>query len=186
MPSRGLYKIIYDVARIINLSLKPSEVMQKIAEQTTIGMRAKGTFIRMLSNDSKFLEPGGYYGLSDRYATKGPVEVEKSKLDQDVLRGDIVTIEDVRKDDRFQYPEEAAKEGLVSLVVAPLTVGGGRVIGSIRVYSDQPRVFDEEELDFLKCIANLSGLAMENARMYAALKRAQQLADEYTYQVFED
>ena len=186
MPSRELYKTIYEVARIINLSLKPTEVLNKIAEETAKGMDAKGCFIRVLSRDGKTLEPGAYYGLSERYATKGPVEVDKSKLDRDVLRGEIVAINDVRNDSRFQYPEEAAKEGLVSLVVAPLSIGGGKVIGSIRVYSAKERAFDEDELDFLRCIADLSGLALENARMYAALKRAQQLADEYTYQVFED
>lgn len=186
MPSRGLYKTIYGVARIINLSLRPGEVMSRIAEETAKAMNAKGCFIRVLSADGNTLKPGAHYGLSERYAQKGPVEVSKSKLDQDVLQGAIVTIADVRKDDRFQYPEEAAKEGLCSLVVAPLSVGGGRVIGSIRVYSAQERAFDEDELDFLRCIADLSGLALENARMFAALKRAQQLADEYTYQIFED
>jgi GAF domain-containing protein len=160
--------------------------MAKIAEETTKGMQAKGCFIRVLAQDGKTLEPGAHYGLSERYAQKGPVEVSKSKLDQDVLKGEIVAIADVRKDDRFQYPEEAAKEGLCSIVVAPLTVGGGKVVGSIRVYSSEERSFDEEELDFLRCIANLSGLALENARMYSALKRARQLAEEYTYQVFED
>lgn len=186
MQNNGLYKIIYEVARIINLSLKPREVLNKIAEETAKGMNAKGCFIRVLSQDGKTLEPGAYHGLSDRYAKKGPVEVEKSKLDRDVLRGEIVTINDVRSDSRFQYPEQAAEEGLCSLVVAPLSIGGGKVIGSIRVYSAEERAFDDNELDFLRCIADLSGLALENARMYTALKRAQELADAYTYQVFED
>ncbi len=186
MPSSGLYKVIYEVARIINLSLKPADVLTKIAEETTKGMGAKGCFIRLLSKDGKTLEPGAHFGLSERYAKKGPVEVAKSKLDQEVMKGEIVKIADVRSDSRFQYPEEASKEGLCSLVVAPLTVGGERVIGSVRVYSGEERTFDQEELDFLRCIADLSGLALENARMYSALKRAQQLAHEYTYQVFED
>lgn len=186
MATRRLYKTIYGVARIINLSLKPGEVMARIAEETARAMKAKGCFIRVLSEDGNTLKPGAHYGLSERYATKGPVEVKKSKLDQEVLKGEILTIADVRNDDRFQYPDEAAKEGLCSLVVAPLSVGGGRVIGSIRVYSGEERTFDDEELDFLRCIADLSGLALENARMFAALKRAQQLAHEYTYQIFED
>ncbi len=186
MASQNLHKTIYEISRVINLSLRPGEVLAKIAEQTTKAMEAKGCFIRVLSHDAKTLEPGAHYGLSDRYAQKGPVEVEKSKLDQDVLKGEIVTIDDVSKDDRFQYPKEASEEGLRSLVVLPLSVGGDKVIGSIRIYSGEARTFDEEELDFLRCIANLSGLALENARMYSALKRAKQLADEYTYQIFED
>ncbi|EFL52618.1 putative GAF sensor protein [Solidesulfovibrio fructosivorans JJ]] len=177
---------IYELARLINMSLKPGEVLSLIAEHTAKAMRAKGCFIRLLSRDGKILEPGAYYGLSDRYAHKGPVEVAKSRLDQEVLKGEILTIADVSKDDRFQYPKEAADEGLCSLVVAPLSVGGDRIIGSIRVYSAECRTFSAEDLEFVRCIANLSGLALENARMYAALSRAKQLADEYTYQVFEE
>jgi len=186
MALERMYKVIYEVARIINLSLRPSEVLNQIAKQTAHALDAKGCFIRVLSRDKNTLDPGAHFGLSDRYAQKGPVEVSKSKLDQDVLKGEIVTINDVRSDDRFQYSEEASQEGLVSLVVAPLSVGGDKIIGSIRIYSAEERTFTQDELDFLRCIADLSGLALENARMFAALKRAQQLADEYTYQIFED
>ncbi|WP_428566992.1 MAG: GAF domain-containing protein [Solidesulfovibrio sp. DCME] len=177
---------IYEIARQLNMSRKPAEVLALIAEHTTKAMGAKGCFIRLLGRDGKVLEPGAYYGLSERYAHKGPVEVAKSRLDQEVLKGEIVTITDVGQDDRFQYPKEAAAEGLCSLVVVPLSVGGERIIGSIRVYSGECRTFGQEELEFLRCIADLSGLALENARMYAALSRAKQLADEYTYQVFEE
>lgn len=177
---------IYEIARRINMSLKPSEVLAMIAEQTTRAMHAKGCFLRLLSRDGKTLDPGASFGLSDRYARKGPVEVEKSRLDQEVLKGDIVTIADVCEDARFQYPKEAAEEGLRSLVVVPLSVGGGKIIGSIRVYSAEGRIFSQEDRDFLRCIANLSGLALENARMFAALQRSKQLADEYTYQIFEE
>lgn len=186
MGSERLYKTIYELARVINLSLKPEEVLQRIVEQVTESMDAKGCFIRMLDNEGKTLLPSAYYGLSDRYAEKGPVEVAKSKLDAEVLEGNVVQIADVRSDDRFQYPGEAEKEGLVSMVVVPLTKGGRRVIGAVRVYSEREREFTQEELDFLSCIANLSGLAIENARMFHALKTASELAEAYTYQVFED
>jgi len=186
MANKRLYKTIYEVARVINLSLKPSEVMARIAEQVTRAMQAKGCFIRLLDKEGKVLLPDAFYGLSERYAKKGPVEVAKSRLDQEVLQGRIVAISDARTDERFQYREEAAREGLVSLVVVPLTVGGGRVIGVIRVYSAEPRTFEQEELEFLSCIANLAGLALENARMFHALKRASQLADDYNYLVSDD
>ncbi len=186
MSPQRLYKSIYDIAKTINSSLEPSKVLAAIAEQVSNAMNAKGCFIRLLDARGEMLLPGAYFGLSDRYAEKGPVQVEKSRLDQQVLEGKIVTITDVRKDDRFQYPAEAEAEGLVSLVVVPLTAGSERVVGVLRVYSDSERQFDSEELDFLSCIANLSGLALENARMYKALKRASELANEFNYRVFED
>lgn len=186
MSQQRLYKSIYEIARTINSSLEPSKVLAAIAEQVANAMDAKGCFIRILDPREEMLLPGAYHGLSERYAQKGPVQVGKSRLDQEVLAGKIVTINDVRSDDRFQYPAEADAEGLVSLVVVPLTAGGEQVVGVLRVYSAAEREFNSEELDFLSCIANLSGLALENARMYKALKRASQLANEFNYRIFED
>lgn len=186
MASKELYKTIYQIAKIINLSLKPSEVMEKIAEQVTVAMQAKGCFIRILDEKGEVLLPDAHYGLSDRYAEKGAVEVAKSALDQQVLKGEIVYIADASNDHRFQYKDEAAEEGLTSILVVPLTVGGDKIIGVVRVYANRIREFDVDELEFLTCISNLAGLALENARLYNNLKRASRLAEEYNYVVFED
>lgn len=183
MSETRLYKTIYEITRAINSSLEPCKVLSNIAEKVTTQMDVKGCFIRLLAKDGKTLLPDASYGLSKRYEKKGPVDVTKSRLDQEVLEGKIVFIPDVRKDDRFQYPKEASEEGLVSLVVLPLTAKGGKVVGVLRVYSGVERVFSEDELDFLKCVADLSGLALENARMFHALKRASELATEYTYRM---
>ncbi|MBU1001367.1 MAG: GAF domain-containing protein [Proteobacteria bacterium] len=186
MSNQRLYKTIYTIASVINSSLNPKKVLSSIAEQVTGAMDAKGCFIRLLDATGEILLPDASYGLSKRYAQKGPVNVAKSLLDQDVLRGEAVFIPDVRTDKRFQYGAEAAEEGLVSLVVVPLTARGAKVIGVLRVYSGKPREFDAEEKEFLACIANLSGIALENARMFHALKRASELAEAYNYQTFED
>ncbi|WP_461209405.1 GAF domain-containing protein [Desulfocurvus sp. DL9XJH121] len=186
MNNARLYKAIYDIARVVNSSLTPSKVLAGIAEQTTRAMKAKGCFIRLLDQSGEQLLPDTSFGLSERYEKKGPVQVAKSRLDQDALAGRVVYIKDVRNDERFQYRDQAAEEGLVSLVVVPLTARGDKIIGVLRVYSGEEREFDEDELDFLSCIANLSGIALENARLFHALRRASELAEAYTYQTFED
>ncbi|GFM36663.1 GAF domain-containing protein [Desulfovibrio psychrotolerans] len=186
MESQALYKTIYKIAKVVNASLEPKEVLGQIVEQVAKAMSAKGCFIRLLDRTGTILKPDAYFGLSDRYAQKGPVEVSKSKIDQEVLQGNPIYIEDVRTDSRFQYPQQASEEGIISLVVVPLIGRGNKVIGVLRVYSAENRRFTEDELEFVSCIANLCGIALENARMYHALKRTRELADAYVYQVFED
>ncbi|WP_031387165.1 GAF domain-containing protein [Desulfonatronum thiodismutans] len=186
MEPQAFYKTIYKIAKVVNSSLEPKVVLGQIVEQVATTMNAKGCFIRLLNRTGEILKPDAYYGLSERYAQKGPVEVAKSKLDQEALAGNAVYIADVRTDPRFQYPQQATEEGLVSIVVVPLTAQGNKVIGVLRVYAGETRSFTEEELEFLSCIANLCGIALENARMFHALKRASELANDYIYQVFED
>lgn len=186
MSKKRLYEIIYEVSRTVNSSLDPGEVLNRIAEQVTGAMGVKGCFIRLLDRSGKVLKPAAYYGLSERYAHKGVVEVAKSGLDREAFTGKVVQIADAGSDPRFQYGSEAAREGLVSVLVAPLFVEGSRPIGVLRVYTGQRREFDDEEIGFLQAIANISAIAIENARMHQTLKRQMELINAYDYQVFED
>lgn len=186
MSENRLYRTMFEVCRVINSSLEPADVLEKIAERVTWAMDAKGCFIRLLSRDGNRLKPAAYYGLSERYAKKGEVQVAQSGLDKEVLKGGLVAIKNAATDPRFQYKEEAKTEGLVSVLVAPLTAADKRVIGVLRVYSGEEREFTGEEREFLTAIAALSAIALENARMYKALKRAHELTNAYNYQVFEE
>jgi GAF domain-containing protein len=186
MAEKRLYEIVYEVSRTVNSSLDPSEVLARIAEQVTRAMGVKGCFVRLLDRTGQVLKPAAFYGLSDRYAQKGPVEVQRSKIDQEALAGQMVAIYDARTDERFQYREEAAKEGLASVLVVPLMVEGRRPVGVLRVYTDTPREFDAEERKFVQAIADISAIAIENARMHQTLKRQMELIQAYDYQTFED
>ena len=180
------YRTLYEVVKVISSSLEPSSVLNKIVEQVTKTLGVKGCTIRLLSKDDKFLLPGAFYGLSTGYIRKGAVEVEKSGLDKDVLAGKVVYIKDASHDPRFQYPQKAEEEGFTSVMVVPLLVEGSRVIGVLRIYSATVREFSGEELDFLSAVADLSAIAIENARMHQALKLEYELQTAYKYQLFDD
>lgn len=186
MSQKRLYEIIYEVSRTVNSTLDPGEVLRRIAEQVTQAMGAKGCFIRLLDRSGAILKPAAFFGLSDRYAAKGVVRVEKSGLDREVLAGNVVQIADAGSDPRFQYRDDAVREGLVSVLVAPMFVEGSRPIGVLRVYTGEARVFGEEEIKFVQAIADISAIAIENARMHQTLKRQMELINAYDYQVFED
>ena len=140
MSTKRLYEIFYEVSRTVNSSLDPGEVLNRIAEQVTRAMGVKGCFIRLLDRSGKVLKPAAQYGLSERYTRKGVVEVAKSGLDREAFTGKVVQIADAASDPRFQYGQEAAEEGLVSVLVAPLFVEGSRPIGHMR--AGRPHVFE--------------------------------------------
>ena len=133
MP-QDYFRALRDVALAINASLDPKDVLHKISEHTAQTMNCKACTIRLLDSTGHFLLPSAAYGLSATYMRKGPVEVKRSGLDSEVLSGKAIHLKDATSDGRFQYPESAKAEGLVSVLSAPLSVGG-KVIGLIRVYS---------------------------------------------------
>jgi GAF domain-containing protein len=97
------------------------------------------------------------------------VELARSPVDQEILAGRASQLEDVTQDSSFQYPEEAAREGIVSVASVPL-IAHGIPIGVLRVYSAKRRTFTDAEMRFLTAVADLAALSIDNARLYEAMR----------------
>jgi len=160
---------LHELGKVVNSTLNLEEVLELIAEHAAKLLNMRACFIRLFDKTGTRLYIGGAYGLSQAYLNKGPVEVAKSLIDLEALRGGAIQVLEVAEDSRFQYPEEARKEGLRSMLSVPVKAKS-RVLGVIRVYSGQPHTFSDWEQRFLRNLANLGAVAIENARSYAELK----------------
>ncbi|MCB0240932.1 MAG: GAF domain-containing protein, partial [Anaerolineae bacterium] len=108
-------------------------------------------------------------GLSAEYPAKAPVLVANSPVYQRVLAGEIEVLHDVSTGSGFEYPSEAAQEGIRSVLVVPLKLQD-RALGVMRVYSARPRHFSAVGTTFLTSIADLVALAIERAELHAVLQ----------------
>jgi signal transduction histidine kinase len=160
---------LYQLGQSVHATLDFKETLELIAENGARLMGMKACFIRLFDDSGKKLYIGGSYGLSEDYINKGPVEIDKSLIDKETLAGVVVQVLEVAEDPRFQYREEAKKEGLRSVLCVPVSAGS-RVLGVIRVYTDHPHHFSEREQQLLLNLANLGATAIENARSYSDLK----------------
>ena len=185
MTGHDYFRDLLEVATVVNSSLEPTEVLHKITEHTAKAMNCKASTIRLLDRTGKILLASAAWGLSSGYMRKGPVEVKRSGLDSEVLSGKAIHLKDATSDGRFQYPESAKAEGLVSVLSAPLSVGG-KVIGLIRVYSSEEREFTDDEDSFMLAVAAISAVAIENARLHDALRNNYELMAKHAYSVYED
>ncbi len=184
-PCDNLFQTLYQVARTVNSSLDVMQVLQTIVTSTTEALSAKACSLRLLGPRRKHLMLGAVHGLSANYRAKGPVLVANSSVDRLALAGTTpILIEDARADPRFQYPEQARSEGIVSVLVVPLRVQD-QPIGVLRIYSGQPRAFSETEIALAEAIASLSALAIENGRLYERLNRDYQAAIDFGERLFD-
>ena len=56
-------------------------------------------------------------------------------------------------------------------------------IGILRVYSEKVRKFEEKEVKYLEAVANLSAIALENARLHQALRKDYDLLIDHKYRL---
>lgn len=168
---RGIdyFSALYDVARAINASLDPSQVLGEIVKSVVSALKLKAATIRLLDSRRSRLVLGAAFGLSDKYLHKGPVLIKESGIDRNVLAGRSIWIRDAQEGENFQYPEMAKAEGIRSVQAMPLSVEN-KVIGVLRVYSATLREFTGREISFLEAAANLSAIALDNAMMHQKLQ----------------
>ena len=157
------------ISEALNSSLELDTMLKRVLEATVREMELKAASIRLLQPKQKSLRLVAAHGLSEDYLAKGEVEISKSPIDQHALNGEVVILYDVESETGFQYPEEAAREGIRSVLVVPLRVKD-RTLGIMRAYSGRPRHFGDVAVHFLTSVTNLVGLAIENAQLYSALQ----------------
>jgi GAF domain-containing protein len=163
-------RVVYDIIRAVNSGLSAQEVLDKIVERIVAELRYRAATIRLLDPERQQLELKAAYGLSEAYLKKGPMDISKSGVDRVVLTGQPATLQDVRRDPGFQYPEAAAREGLASILSVPLTARE-RVIGVLHVYTAELHDFSAEEQAFIGAIANLGAQVLERTHLFEAFQR---------------
>lgn len=166
---RDYYTALYQAALTISSSLELDQVLQSVVTSITEAMQVKACGLRLLDPNTGQLRLSAVYGLSGGYLAKGPVDVIHSAIDSEALRGSPIFIPDARIDPRFQYQDAAKEEGIVSVLCVPLEVHG-EAIGVMRVYTNEPTTFHEDDIQFLSVLASLAALAIENARLYESIK----------------
>jgi len=155
------------VTKAISHSRDPEEVVLMTVESIKTALDVKGCALFLINRKNNELQLAKSYGLSDEYINKGPVSALRS-IAQSLEEGPVA-IYDVMDDPRIQYPNEARKEGIASILSVPIVVGGN-LIGAMRVYASEPWEFTLEDVNFVQSLAQVSGMALNMARYTKGLK----------------
>jgi DNA-binding response OmpR family regulator len=157
-----------EAEKAIQSSLELKEILNSINENVVRLFKVKGSSLLMLSKKNQTLQLASSTGLSEGYLQKGIIDAAKS-MPEVLQSGEPVVVQADQFENRLQYPEEARREGISSILSYPLKVQD-KVSGILRLYSLQPRSFSGEELDLLRKFAEQGARAIENALAYAKVR----------------
>jgi signal transduction protein with GAF and PtsI domain len=161
------YETMLRIAMAISHSKDPEEVALMTVESIKSALDVKGCSLYLFNRKSNELELATSFGLSDEYINKGPVSALRSIAQS--LEDGPVAIFDIMDDPRIQYPKEAQKEGISSILSVPIVVGE-KLIGAMRVYTSEPWEFTLDDVNFVQALAQIAGGAINMARYVKGLK----------------
>lgn len=177
---KDYFAALYQVARVVNGSLDPCQVLEETVRSLTKALDVKACSVKVLDTRRKTLSLGALHGLPDTCICKGPVLVTECKIDRKALKGKTIHVEDALSDEDLQPGTRAAEVG--SLLAVPLKVGN-KSIGVLKLYTSRVREFDDQEVKFIEAVANLSAIALENALLHEALQTDYDLTVAHKYRL---
>jgi len=138
-------------------------------------MKTKASSLRLIDYDRDELVIKAVYNLSAEYLGKGRIRLSQAVIDHQALASKgYEYVRNMGQDPRVLYPQEAKREGIVSM----LSVGmryKGKSIGVLRVYTAQEQAFTQFQIDLMKAVAAQAAAAIEHARLVQETMQAQAL-----------
>jgi GAF domain-containing protein len=161
------YEVLLKITGAVSSTKDPEDVISLSVESVKTALGVKGSALFLFNRKTKELALAGAHGLSEEYLNKGPVSAMKSIAES--LKEGPVAIYDVRDDPRIQYPEEAEKEGIASIMSVPIIIQNN-LIGALRVYTKDPWEFTIDDVGLVQAVGQIVGMAIEMCRLNKGLK----------------
>jgi adenylate cyclase len=157
------------VAETVNSSLELDVVLRHVLDTAVEVMKAERGFVMIAGTDGK-LELTTTYGI-DRETVEGDdMRPSQTTVQRVFETGEPIVTTDAQQDPRFNVNLSVRALRLRSIICVPLAIKA-RTIGV--VYLDSrvaPGLFSPHDPDLLTAFANQAALAIENARLFDALR----------------
>jgi GAF domain-containing protein len=168
-------EFFHDLAANVNSTLDVKKILHIMSADIAEILGVKGITIRLVDEESGTLKLVATFGLSQKYLDKGPFYYDKTTMD--ALKKRPVVTRDVATDKNVQFRKEKMEEGIVSILAVPIHARDD-VIGVLKLYSDVPREFTEDDIMLVTAMAHQGGLAIQNASMYIRLQEDKKSLEE--------
>jgi len=173
--NRGLSSV-HETTQLLTGPMNLQHVLEMVVQTVADALGTEASGLRLLDEETKALTLMATYGLSEAYKYKGPVSAGESELNQRVLGGEAVAVNDMRTNPFFKrYHSEIVQEGLISCLSIGL-IYKGHGIGMLRLYSKRPRRFSNDDISLARTIASQSAAAIVNARLYKEALEKERMA----------
>lgn len=115
-------------------------------------MDARAASIALVDGDVFFY--ASHLGMPDAWQSRRSLPLDGTVCQHPVRTGKVVTVRDLRTDPLVSPEVRSDHEGLVAYAGVPLRSGSGQVIGTLAVWSTEPRSWADDELESLEDLAS--------------------------------
>ncbi|MFQ5943404.1 MAG: ATP-binding protein [Anaerolineales bacterium] len=163
---------LVEISLTLNSTLEPDRLPQLIIKMATDLLNSEGASILLLDENTHDLYFAAATGGDPKELRNIPVPMEGSIAGTIYRKNEPLIINEVAKDPRhFQQVDAKTQLETRSLIGVPMTIRN-EVIGVLEALNKRGGEFAEDDVRTLEIIASTAAVAINNARLLDALKRA--------------
>jgi K+-sensing histidine kinase KdpD len=160
---------LHDIASLATQARDWDELMHSIVDGTTVAMGVEVCSFYLADHEHTRLTLAATNGLDTAQVGKVSLAWGQGITGRVAASREPIAVRDVTLDDRFAWVRGFDIEALIGMLSVPLE-WHGRVVGVLNVQTRAPRVFDDEEIGFLRTIAALLAGIVEKGRLTAEVE----------------
>jgi len=161
--TKFFFQAICKVSRAFGTVDNHDELLNLILDNAVELMSVKAASLYLKDDEQNQMVPVVAKGLSEKYQKQGRTRPNKliPILEKD---GHLFSV-DVLNDPRLDNHDLKRQEGIKSILIVPITFKE-EFIGILAVFTDKERFFEEEEIEFLKALADEAAMAINDMRLH--------------------
>ena len=172
--TRSSLELLYNVSRELASALDLRTVLQRILFQSLKSVGGERGSIVVMDDNGKVIDSAIVYGrkIHDHTTQQLRDTVERGLAGWVVRKRQPAWVPDTSRDERWlRRPDDAVdKSGAKAALCVPL-MAHERLVGVLTLVHPEPGAYNKEHFSLMQAIADQSGVAVLNARLYAESQR---------------
>jgi len=167
MSSKNFFKAICKVSRAFGTVKNHEELLDLIVDHAIELMSVKAASLYLKDEELDIVVPVAAKGLSDYYQKNG--RTRPSKLIPILEKEGFLYSKDSTNDPRLDNHDVKKQENIATTLIVPVKIKGD-FIGILAVFTETPRDFDEEEIEFITALADEAAMAVQDMRLHERIE----------------
>lgn len=175
-----VYRISNDLGVVVDLN----KLLHRILELVLSVIKADRGFIMLVDEESKELVLQAVYKRPDLKEDEA-ISLSKTIAQQVIQTGESLIISDAGQDERFKEAQSIVFQGIRSTMCVPIKTKD-KILGILYVDTKGKVIsFSKADLEMLTAISHQASVAIDNAQLFADVKKANQELKQQQDQLIE-
>lgn len=160
---------LHQINRAATANLQLSEMLSTVAEVVRTTTDSDASAIFLYDESTGLLSLQATVGLNPGSVGNVTVRIGNGIIGRAAIEGKLIAAPDAREHESFLSHPGIGDERYTSQVFVPILLQGqDRLVGILNIHSIERRVYDQDELEFLRTVAGELAISIENARRFSS------------------